>query len=163
MNEPPLPDGRGYFDNLAEAVTPPYPKTRTAIAPATDRLRVPVAMPEQEELPLPYGFTRRSLLAVGAAFLISLCLFGYGAGIIIAIAMPKLGSELIVDGCSQFLAVLAGGSFLGGALGAAIGKASLDDKGVAHIMGAFVGALAGPLVVLILLLEFAVLCAGMSV
>ena len=58
MKEPPLPDGRGNFYDLAEAITPPSPKTRTAVAPATDRLRVPVAMPEQEELPLPYGFTR---------------------------------------------------------------------------------------------------------
>ncbi len=156
MKKRALPEEGRITDKLPEAVAPLLPDTRTAIAPAADRPSLPVAMPEVEERPLPFGFTRRSLLVVGGAFFISLCLFGYGAGTVLAKLNPIPGAEKIVDkGCLHFLAVLAGGSFMGGALGAVIGKASLDDKGVAPIMGAFVGALAGPLIVLILLLEFA--------
>ena len=148
MNEHPLRDEGRICGELPKAIASPPPDTRTAVAPTADRLSLPVAMPGAEEPPLPFRFTQNSLLAVGAAFLISLCLFGYGAGTVIAGGGPIPGSAPIV-GCSHVFALLAAGSFMGGALGAVIGKASLDDKGLAHILGAIVGVLAGPLIVLI--------------
>ena len=161
MNERPLPGRRRNPDDLAEAIAPLPPNTRTAIAPAAGRPSLPVAMPAPEKWPLRYEITRGGLRAVGAAFLISLCLFGYGAGNVMAVLNPIPGSEPIVDkGCLHLLAVLAGGSFMGGALGAAIGQVFRDEKGGAALMGAFVGALAGPLIVLILLLGFAFFFGG---
>ena len=52
---------------------------------------------------------------------------------------------------SAIWAVLAGASFMGGALGAAIGQIFRDEKGGAASMGAFVGAMIGPPILLILL------------
>ena len=97
---------------------------------------------------LPYEITRSGWLAVGAAFIISLCLFWYAAenGNVMAMATGE-------PGCSTLLAVFPGGSFMGGALGAVIGQVFRDEKGGAASMGAFVGALARPLIVLILLGE----------
>ena len=163
MNERPLPDEGRISDKLPEAVASPPPNTRTAVAPAAGPPSRPVSMPGPEDWPIPFKFTRGGLLTVGAAFLLSLCLFCYGARSVMSMVMPIPGSEPakpIVENSSPFLAFLAGGSFLGGALGAVIGKASLDDKGVAPFMGAFVGALAGPLIVLIHLLAFAVFFGG---
>jgi hypothetical protein len=163
MNERPLPDDGRISDELSEAIAPLFPNPRTAIASAAGRPSLLVAMPGREERPLPFRFTRNSLLFVGAAFLISLCLFWYGTGSVIAMANPIPGAEApkpLVQNSTPFFAVLAGGSLLGAALGAVVGKACLDDKGIAHITGAFVGALVGPLVVLILLVEFAFFFGG---
>jgi hypothetical protein len=161
MNERPLPDEDRITDKLPGAIAPLQHDTRTAIAPAAGRPSLPVATPGSEEWPLPYEITWGGLRAVGAAFLISLCLFGYGAGTVMAVLRPIPGAEEIVDrGCLHFFAVLAGGSFLGGALGAAIGHVFRDHKGGAAAMGAFLGALAGPLIVLFLLLLFAIVFGG---
>src|SRR5258708_9312734 len=88
------------------------------------------------------------------AFIISRCLFCYGAESVEAMVMRAMAIELpesIANSSSRFWAILAGASFMGGAFGAAIGQVFRDEKGGAASMGAFVGALAGPLIVLILL------------
>jgi hypothetical protein len=165
MNERPLPDDGRITDEPPKAIGASPPDTRTAVAPAAGRPRLLVAMPGLDGRRLPFGFTRGGLLAVGAAFLVSLCLFGYGTGTMLAVLNPIPGSDPIgAKGCSYLLAVLAGGSFMGGALGAAIGHLFRDEKGGAALMGAFIGALAGPPIVLFLLLAYGfVFGGGMSV
>ena len=98
---------------------------------------------------LPCEITRAGWLAVGTAFIISLCLFWYAAEDPYVMAMT-IGEPV----CSTLLAVFPGGSLMGAALGAVIGRAFRDEKGGAALMGGFVGVLAGPLVVVILLMEF---------
>jgi hypothetical protein len=165
MNERSLPEEGRITDKLPETIAPLPPNTRIAIAPAAGRPSLPVATPGREEWPLPYEITWGGLRAVGAAFLISLCLFGYGAGNVMAVLNPIPGSEPMADlGCLHVLAVLAGGPLMGGALGAAIGHVFRDEKGGAALMGAFIGALAGPPIVLFLLLAYGfVFGGGMSV
>jgi hypothetical protein len=163
MNERSLPDDGRICDEPPKAIGAPPPDTRTAVAPAAGRPSLPVAMPGPDGRPLPFGFTRGGLLAVGAAFLVSLCLFAYGIGPMLAVLNPKPGSETIL-GCSPVLAVFAGGSLMGGAVGTVIGQLFRDEKGGAAVMGAFVGTLAGPLIVAILLLAYGfVFGGGMSV
>jgi hypothetical protein len=110
VNKRPQPEGRRNPDERSEAVTPLPRSTRTSITTAAGRPNLPVAMPEPEETPLPYGISRGGLLAVGTSFLISLCLVGYGAGTIMAVVMrvpvPMLSSGVAPIGCSPFLAVL---------------------------------------------------------
>jgi hypothetical protein len=112
------------------------------------------ATPRLRNERLPYEITRSGLLAVSAAFLISLCLFWYGAGSIEAPLMRAMAIEVpksIARTNSPFWAILAGASFMGGGVGAAIGHLFRDEKGGAAAMGAFVGALAGPPFILVFL------------
>jgi hypothetical protein len=101
---------------------------------------------------LPYQITPIGLLAVSTSFVISLCLFWYGRESVEAPVMRLLAIEVPESMASSgsWWDILAGASFMGGALGAAIGQVFRDERGGAASMGAFVGALAGPPIVLIL-------------
>lgn len=109
---------------------------------------------------LPYQVTRRGLLAVTTAFTISLCLFWYGGedfvGLVAIETPPPLSPY-------SWWAILAGASFMGGAFGATIGQVFRDERGGMASMGAFIGALAGPPIVLILLFALVLANGGMSV
>jgi hypothetical protein len=101
----------------------------------------------------PYQLPHRGLLAT--AFFISLCLFGYGAESVAAPFMRAMAMEVpesIKRTSSPFWAILVGASLMGGALGAVIVQVFRDEDGGEASIGAFVGALAGPPIVLILLL-----------
>jgi hypothetical protein len=102
---------------------------------------------------LPYQITLRGFLAVTTAFTLSLCLFWYGAESLEASVLRAMAREVpnSMASSGNWWALLAGASFMGGALGAAIGQVFRDEKGGAASMGAFVGALAGPPIVLILI------------
>ena len=105
---------------------------------------------------LPYQVTRRGLLAVTTAFIISLCLFGCGFGCFEAPAQRALAMGVPVSATSSgsWWAIFAGASFMGGALGAVIGQVFRDERGGAASMGAFVGALAGPPIMVIFFFAF---------
>jgi hypothetical protein len=117
-------------------------------------------MAGSEKKRIPHQISPGGLLAVSTAFIISLCLFWYGAEsvahmvkVVVAIESPPIAAS-----CSRFCAILAGASIMGGALGALIGRLFQVDRGGAASMGAFVGALAGPLYALILLVELLLVC-----
>jgi hypothetical protein len=86
---------------------------------------------------LPYQVTRGGLRVVGAAFIMSLCLFWYSAE---RAEIPVMANP------GNWLAGLAAASLMGGALGAAIGQIFRDEREGTASMGAFVGALGGPIV-----------------
>jgi hypothetical protein len=100
-------------------------------------------MAESRKQRLPYQISRGGFLAVTTAFTISLCLLGYGGeAFLAAIIGPEPASP------NGWWAFLAGASFMGGALGAVIGQVFRDERGGAASMGAFIGALGGPPIVL---------------
>jgi uncharacterized membrane protein len=80
---------------------------------------------------LPYQITLRGFVAVTTAFTIALCLFWYA------------------ECFESWWAIFAAASFMGGALGAVIGQVFRDETGGAASMGAYLGALAGPLVLIL--------------
>jgi hypothetical protein len=86
---------------------------------------------------LPYQVTLSGFVALSTGFIISLCLFWYGAEVlklrmrVLAVGPP----EPIAISC--FWAVLDGASFMGAALGAAIGQVFRDERGGVASMGAF--------------------------
>jgi hypothetical protein len=96
-------------------------------------------------------------MAAGAALLTSICLFWYGAetveATVMVMAMPG-GGYLSIGRPGSWWAIFAGASLLGGVLGAAIGQVFRDERGGAASMGAYVGALAGPAIVVILVFAF---------
>jgi hypothetical protein len=101
--------------------------------------------------PLPYRITLFRFVPIITAFAISLCLFWYGRDgfahpIRRALAMEVRGPERP----GSWWAIFAGASCMGAVLGATIGRVFRDERGGAASMGAFVGALAGPPIVLIL-------------
>jgi MFS family permease len=155
MNERPLPDEWHNSDDLGEAIAPLLPEHKNTHRFGGGRPRTLGAMAGSGKKRLPYEITQSGLLAVSTAFIISLCLFWYGAESVAAIVKQVMGIEPcpIASSCPRFSAILAGASIMGGALGAVIGRLFQDDRGGAASMGAFVGALAGPLIALILLAE----------
>jgi hypothetical protein len=156
MNERPLPDEWRNSDDLGEAIAPLLPEHKNTHRFGGVRPCALGATAVSGKERLPYEITRGGLLAVGTAFIISLCLFWYGAESVAAPFMRAMAIEVpesIASSSSPFWAILAGASFMGGALGTAIGQVFRDERGGAALMGAFVGALAGPPIVLILLFE----------
>jgi hypothetical protein len=154
MNDHPRPDHCRISDHLPEPSAPQFSEHKNSHLVGDGDPRASGVKPRLRNERLPYEITRSGLLAVGAAFLISLCLFWYGAGSIEATLMRMMAIEVpksIARTNSPFWAILAGASFMGGGLGAAIGHLFRDEKGGAAAMGAFVGALAGPPLILILL------------
>jgi hypothetical protein len=113
---------------------------------------------------LRYQVTRRGLLAVSTALTISICLFWYGGEDFVGSIRWEPGIEVPMQRSPySWWAILVGASFMGGALGAAIGHAFQDERGGAASMGAFVGALAGPPIAMILYFALFVANGGMSV
>jgi hypothetical protein len=154
MNERPRTDHERISDHLTEPSAPQFPEHKNIHVFGDGGPRASGAASGLRNGRLPYEITRSGLLAVGAAFLFSLCLFWYGAGSIEAPLMRVMAIEVpksIARTNSPFWAILAGASFMGGALGTAIGHLFRDEKRGAAATGAFVGALAGPPFVLILL------------
>lgn len=103
---------------------------------------------------LPYQVTRGGLLVVGTACILSLGLFWYGVEGFEAPATRAMGIDVPVSrtNSGSWWAIFAGASLLGGALGAAIGQVFRDEKGGIASMAAFIGALAGPPIVVLLFL-----------
>jgi hypothetical protein len=93
---------------------------------------------------LPYQFTPAGFVAVATAFSFSLGLFWY--------AWADLISENIVTS-SVFLSFVVGASLMGASLGAAIGHIFRDDRGGTALMGAFIGAIVAPPLLLVLLVH----------
>src|SRR5437660_455905 len=79
---------------------------------------------------LPYRITLGGLLAVTMAVNIAFCLFWYGADSIKAPVMGAIAMEApeSMDRSGSWWAIFAGASFLGGALGAAIGQVFRDER-----------------------------------
>ena len=99
---------------------------------------------------LPYQFTLRGFVAVTTALTIALCLFWYGGEDFVGPIRRLIRIEYpVAINPFGWWACVAGASFLGGALGAVIGQVFRDERGGAASMGAYLGALAGPLIVLI--------------
>jgi hypothetical protein len=106
---------------------------------------------------LPYQITPGGLLAVITAFTVSLCLFCYGGECFVGPIKRTMAMEVPEPaGWGSWWAIVVAASFMGGALGAAIGQVFRDERGGTASMGAFVGALAGPPIVLILFLALLV-------
>jgi hypothetical protein len=105
---------------------------------------------------LPYRVTRGGFVAVSAAVLISLGLFWYGRESVEGVVMRGLIMEVPESMANEdrWWAIFAGSSFLGAALGTAIGQLFRDERGGAASMGAFAGALAGPAIVVFLIFAF---------
>jgi hypothetical protein len=113
---------------------------------------------------LPYQITRGGLIAFSMAVLISLGLFWYGAEAAGAFMQPPpMRAPEPMARPGGWWAIFAGASFLGGALGAAIGQVFRDERGGAASMGAFVGVLAGPPIVVILFIALVVAKEGWSI
>jgi hypothetical protein len=112
---------------------------------------------------LPYEITRGGFIAFSAAVLISLGLFWYGAEVAEAFVQPPpMRAQESMARPGGWWAIFAGASLLAGALGAAIGQVFRDERGGAASMGAFVGALAGPPIVVILFVALVLAKYGMS-
>jgi hypothetical protein len=103
---------------------------------------------------LPYQITPSGFVAVSTGFIISLCLFWYGAESIKAPVVRMLAIEVpeSIASSGSWWSLLAGASFIGGAFGAAIGQVFRDERGGTASMGAFVGALTGPPILITLFL-----------
>jgi hypothetical protein len=100
---------------------------------------------------LPFKTTPKGVVVVIVAFIVSLGLFWAAHESIMSVVFRTAAIEAGKPATNGDIGCfLAGAACLGGAVGAVVGQWFREEKGGTAQMGAFIGTLAGPLVVTVL-------------